>query len=112
MTHPEPRRDNENSDDLERVADEVRERLRARGVAAEPADSPEDLAVLLEGVEDFEHAVESRGGDLFVDEPPLGCEGQPDDPRFAIPARLPRESARTYARRLAEAAGRIRTIAD
>ena len=112
MTHAEPRPDNEGSDDLQRVADEVRERLRARGVAAEPTDSPEDLAVLLEAVEDFEIAVESRGGDLFVDEPPFGSEGQPDDPRFAIPARVARESARSYAGRLSEAAGRIRTIAD
>jgi hypothetical protein len=112
MTHPEPRPENESLDDLQRVADEVRERLRARGVAAEATDSPEDLAVLLESVEDFEIAVESRGGDLFVDEPPLGSEGQPDDPRFAIPARVPRESARTYASRLTEAASRIRTVAD
>src|SRR6266550_4275792 len=99
MTHSQPRPDSESHDDLQRVADEVRERLRARGVAAEPTDSPEDLAFLLEAVEDFENAVEARGGDLFVDEPPVGSEGQPDNPRFAIPVRFPREAARSYARR-------------
>jgi hypothetical protein len=107
----EPQRD-DGERDLQRVSDEVRDRLRARGVDTEPADSPEDVAMLLEAVEEFELAVESHGGDLFVDEPPQGRAAQPDDPRFELPVRTPQETARAYLRRLADATGRIRTISD
>ena len=38
-------------------------------------------------IERFELAVESRGGDLMVDEGPDGTTREPDDPRFALPKR-------------------------
>ena len=42
---------------------------------------------LLESVERFELAVESRGGDLMVDEGPHGVTREPDDVHFVLPQR-------------------------
>jgi hypothetical protein len=106
MTHPEAGW--EDRDEVRRVADEARERLRARGVTPESADSPEDLATLLEAVEDFEMAVESRGGDLFVVEPVEGKPPQPNDPRFVLPARHAGERAKEYLSRLTAVTTSIR----
>lgn len=93
---------------LARVTQELTDRLRARGVDVLSADSPEDVVGLMEGVEVFEAAVESRGGDLMMDEPPAGRAGKPDDEHFGLPARHAGEGANGYLARLAEATARVR----
>lgn len=86
--------------DVARVTNEIANRLRARGIVVNDSDSPDEIEALLEGVEDFESAVEDRGGDLMMDEPPQGAEPQPDDPRFLLPQRRADESAARYLDRL------------
>ena len=93
---------------LARVTRELSDRLRARGVDVLSADLPEDVVQMLEGVEAFEAAVESRGGDLMMDEPPAGRAGEPDDVHFGLPARHAGEAAKEYLARLAEATARVR----
>jgi len=102
---------NENSSadaELARVTQELSGRLRALGVEVLSADSPEDVVQIMEGVEGFEAAVVSRGGDLMMDEPPAGRAGQPDDRHFGLPARHAGEGAKAYLARLAEATARVR----
>ena len=94
--------------DLVRVTRELSDRLRARGLDVLSADSPEDVVQMMEGVEGFEAAVESRGGDLMMDEPPAGRAGKPDDVHFGLPARHAGEAAERYLARLAEATARVR----
>lgn len=108
MTHPPiaPRDDNDR--DLARVSQELAGRLRARGVAVHDDDSPDAIVLLVESVEEFERAVQARGGDLMVDEPPANRAGEPDDPHFLLPARGDDESAPAYAARLRGAAAAIR----
>jgi hypothetical protein len=100
-------RDDENRD-LARVSQELAERLRTRGAAVHDDDSPDGIVLLMEAVETFERAVQARGGDLMVDEPPLNHVGQPDDPHFLLLARADDESASAYAARLRAAAAAIR----
>ena len=99
MTSPE-NPSSEWSADVSRVSQEMASRLRARGVEVYDADSPDDILRLIEGVEEFERAVQSRGGDLMVDEPPGGGLAQPDDPHFVLPKRGADESISVYLRRL------------
>jgi len=109
MTQPTgaPQRD-ESDRDLARVTEELAGRLRARGVAVHDDDSPDAVVALVEAVEEFERAVESRGGDLMMDEPPARHAGEPDDPHFLIPARGDDESFAQYSGRLAAATAAIR----
>ena len=93
---------------LVRVTQELSDRLRARGVEVLSTDSPEDIVQMMEGVEGFESVVQSRGGDLMMDEPPAGRAGEPDDVHFGLPARHAEEAAVTYLSRLAEATARVR----
>lgn len=86
--------------DVARVAQELADRLRTRGVDVYESDSPDDVERLTEAVEEFENAVEARGGDLMMDEPPTQGRAQPDDPRFLLLSRAADESAVTYVRRL------------
>ena len=78
-------------DEMKRVSEEVAARLEALGIALDGREQPEELAAIEEAVERFEEAVESRGGDLMVDEgdrarawprtstgsrtPPTSCSG-------------------------------------
>ena len=107
MTHPEYP-SNSWSPDVARVAQEIAGRLRSRGVAVYDSDSPDDVLQLVETVEEFERAVESRGGDLMVDEPPASGEAQPDDPHFLLPTRAADESVANYLRRLRAATDAVR----
>jgi hypothetical protein len=100
------------SDDLDRVAAEIADRLRARGVPIRSGDTSDDLAVLLDGVEAFELAVEEEGGDLMIAEPRDGKTAEPGDERFALPVRGPDESAGSYVSRLAAATRRVRPYRD
>ena len=90
-------------EELERAMLETRNRLRERGVRVTGRETSEELVALLDAVERFERAVESRGGDLFVDEGPGGVTREPDDVHFVLPRRLPHESVARYLERLAEA---------
>ena len=101
MTYPsdEPARD----DDVSRVTREVSDRLGDLGIWLSGSEDPEDLVQIQEAVERFELAVESRGGDLMVDEGPDGRTGEPDDPHFALPRRRADESVVRYLERLESA---------
>jgi broad specificity phosphatase PhoE len=108
MTQPESTPRDETDRDVARVSQELAGRLRARGVTVHDDDTSEALVRILEGVEAFERAVEARGGDLMVDEPPAHHAGQPDDPHFLLPSRGDDESFAAYTGRLAAATARIR----
>ena len=95
----EPTRD----DDMRRVTMEVSDRLNELGIWLSGNEDPEDLARIQEAVERFEMAVESRGGDLMVDEGPDGRTREPDDPHFALPRRAADESVDRYLERLESA---------
>ena len=101
MTHPadETTRD----DDVTRVTREVSNRLGELGIWLNGHERPEDLAAITEAVERFELAVESRGGDLMVDEGPAGRTSEPDDPHFALPRRHADESVNRYIERMESA---------
>ncbi len=105
-TNPDSR-----DDERRRVADEMGARLRARGVRLDSRESGEDLANLLEAVEEFESVVQSHGGDLMVDEPVRsGAPVTPDEQAFVLPARRERESVPVYIDRIAEASARARRV--
>lgn len=87
-------------EELRRAMLETADRLRGRGVALTGRESSDELVALLEAVERFEVAAESRGGDLMVDEPPNGSTPQPDDVHFALPRRERREAVASYLGRL------------
>lgn len=94
---------------LRDVAEEVADRLRRRGIPLSGDERPEDLADLLGSVEQFEAAVEARGGDLMVDDLK---SSQPDDPHFVLPARMPDESVRDYTARIESATRAVRQHPD
>lgn len=95
-------------EELSAAMRETSARLRAAGVRLTGRESSDDLANLLEAVERFERAVESRGGDLMVDEGPHGETREPDDVHFVLPRRGPGESVASYLGRLDEATRAVR----
>jgi hypothetical protein len=99
-----PHRDEE--EDRARAAGAVR--LQALGVRLTGTESSEEIGDLLDGVEWFEEAVESRGGDLMVDEPPRGHVPQPDAKDFVLPIRGDGESVADFVAKLTAAATRAR----
>ena len=101
MTHPseEPTR----NDDIQRVTGEVANRLAELGISLSGDEQPQELVRILEAVERFEVAVQTRGGDLMVDEGPEGKTTEPDDPHFALPQRHADESVDRYLDRLVSA---------
>jgi len=108
----DPRSDNDTSsasDDLERASLNVAGRLSALGIDLDGTESPQDLTAIADAVERFEDAVEARGGDLMVDEPPCGSSGRPDSADFILPRRAADESVRAYVARLSQATERIAT---
>src|SRR6476620_12779512 len=107
MTQPDSSRSEERTD-LARVSEEIAGRLRARGISIGNRESPEDLVRVLEAVEAFERAVESRGGDLMMDEPPSRSAGEPDDAHFLLPKRADDESLAQFADRLWTATAAVR----
>ena len=80
-------------------------RLSERGIRVEPADGDEEVADLLDAIERFEAAVESKGGDLFVNR--IGSP-EPEDPAFVPPQRGEGESAADYRRRIEGATESLR----
>jgi hypothetical protein len=84
---------------------EAEYRLSERGIRIEPTDSDEEVADLLDAIERFEAAVESKGGDLFVNR--IGSS-EPEDPAFVPPQRREGEAAADYRRRIEAAADGLR----
>jgi hypothetical protein len=84
---------------------EAEYRLSERGLRIEPADSDEEVADLLDAIERFEAAVESKGGDLFVNR--IGSS-EPEDPAFVPPQRGEGESATDYRYRIEAGADALR----
>jgi hypothetical protein len=107
MTHPGGAAPRE-SDEVRRVSDQIAGRLASRNVRLSGHERPEELALLEEAVERFEAAVEGRGGDLMMDEGPLGQVPQPDDPHFTLPKRNDDESVVRYLERIARATDDVR----
>ena len=79
---------------------ETLSRLRGAGVAVDETADPEDLARLLDAVEQFEAVVRTCGGDLMID--------YPDDPRLVIPRQSSDESIAAYRLRILDAAEKLR----
>jgi len=104
----EPEKTNDWNPEVARVAQELGNRLRARGITVHDADSPYEVEQLVEAVEEFEAAVEAAGGDLMVDEPPTHGSAQPDDPRFLLPTRADDESIAQFVKRLRAATAELR----
>lgn len=84
------------------------QRLQALGVRLTGTESSDEVGDILEAVEFFEEAVESRGGDLMVDEPPRGQPAQPDRAGFVLPSRHEREPVAEFVARLTAAAATVR----
>ena len=104
----QPKDDSAMSDDLRRVSEDVANRLTGLGITLDGTETPDDLVRIQEAVEQFEVAVESRGGDLMVDEGPEGQTREPDDPHFALPKRAEAEPASHYVERLVMATSEVR----
>jgi hypothetical protein len=79
-----------------------------RGEPAYTIDVEEVAGAGTSAVELFEEQVFALGGDLMVDEPPVGREGTPDDARFRLPLRRADESASDYVRRMDQASRELR----
>jgi len=92
-----------NPDDLTRVSRASADRLTSLGIQLDGRESPSELAEMQEAVERFEEAVQSRGGDLFMDEGVPGKAVEPDDRHFALPRRSTGESVGHYLERLSTA---------
>ena len=92
-----------NDEEMWRVSREVAARLEALGIALDGRERPDELADIEDAVERFEEAVESRGGDLMVDEGDRARASEPDDPHFALPVRRAGETVTAYLERLARA---------
>lgn len=88
------------TDEMQRIREQLAARLLNRGVRVHTQDTADALGTLTEAVEGFEAAVEARGGDLMMDEPPAGQPGEPDNPAFVLPTRASNESAHGYASRI------------
>jgi len=99
------------ADDAERdrIARDMAGRLFTRGIDVRDGDSNDDVTAMEEAVERFEDLVQASGGDLMVDEPPRGQEGEPDQARFRLPLRRADESASKYVQRLSRAADDLRS---
>lgn len=109
MRTPEDRNDAGRSaaEDQARARQIISARLSALDIRLDGSESPELLERIAEAVERFESAVESRGGDLMLDEPPRGSPGQPDNADFVLPRRRDDEAALAYLERLEEVTRRV-----
>jgi hypothetical protein len=95
------RREERNSAALELAG-----RIRQKGVLLTGRETSAQLDDLMTAIDRFEAAVETRGGDLFVNTP---SSDLPESPDFVVPRRMPGEDAEAYAARINEAADRLGT---
>jgi hypothetical protein len=93
------------AEEQQRARREAIDRLADRGIPSYSQDEDEELADLLDAVERFEEAVESRGGDLMVNR--LGSN-EPEDPAFVPPARAAGEPVAAYRLRVEESIDQLR----
>jgi hypothetical protein len=103
----DPHRDEERQS----VEAEVAARLRTRGVLLTGAETADEVADLLDAVDQFDAAVEAHGGDLFVDTPTaLNSDRveQPDDVAYVLPTRAAHEAVASYITRVTAAVSRLR----
>jgi hypothetical protein len=93
------------AEEMAHASELIAARLTRAGVRLDGTESGDDLADLLDAVEQFEEAVERAGGDLMVDEPTRGHTRaeEPDDSAYVLPERSDREDVRTYLARLGRA---------
>ena len=84
---------------------EATDRLRDRRITVSPRDSDDEVADMLEAIEQFESAVEALGGDLMVNR--IGAT-EPQDPAFVPPARGQGQNAYDYVAQLRAATGALR----
>jgi hypothetical protein len=96
------------TDEVARAAEQIASRLRALHVPLSGKERPEELVLIEEAIEQFEEAVEARGGDLMVDEGPDGDASEPDDPHFALPLRKGNEPVARYVERISRATDSVR----
>jgi hypothetical protein len=89
-----------------RAAEEARNRLLQRGIRLTGDETPDRLSDLQDAVERFETVVESRGGDLMVDDL---RSSQPEAPELVLPEREPGEPAGDYIARIDAAAVRLKS---
>ena len=92
-----------------RVAENVADQLRQRGVDVRDDDGESDLGMLLTAAQHFARAVAANGGDSFTNTPE---SSQPDNPEYVMPQRSDDESAVEYARRIESEAQRLKERAD
>ena len=88
------------SEDLSKATQQIAGHLSALGITLSEDEDVEVIREIANEVERFEEAVESRGGDLMVDEAPPRSSSQPDDPDFALPRPMADESTSRYLERL------------
>ena len=99
--HPDiPRRES----DLDRAMAIARRRLLERGIELAGSESSPLVVRLLTAGEDFERAVERRGGDTFIN---TRRSSQPENPEWVVPARAADESLDAYIRRIEDVTERI-----
>ena len=104
----QPNDDRTSNDDIQRVSAELAGRLSQLGIRVTGSERPEDLLDIVEAVDRWETAVESRGGDLMMDEGVRGPAKEPDDRHFALPVRRDDESVSDYLERLERATADVR----
>jgi hypothetical protein len=90
--------------DIERAVAIATTRLRGRGVDVTGSESSQQLVRLLTAVEEFERAVERRGGDTFIN---TRGSSQPENPEWVLPARAADESIDAYIRHVERATEQI-----
>lgn len=95
-------------DETQRLRAHLSARLLNRGVLVHSQDSIEGLAALIEAYENFEIAVEARGGQLTIEPLPAAATARTSYSPFALPRRTPHETAHTYASRIDAAATQLR----
>lgn len=102
----DPHRDEERQG----VEAEATARLGRRGVELTGRERADEIADLIDAIDQFDSAVESRGGDLFVDTPTSRQRDRverPDNPEYVLPSRNPDESIGSYIKRIGEATARL-----
>ena len=97
------------SDERERVREELEARLLSGGVLLTGSESDEQIVELTDALEGFERARALVGGDSMVN---TRDSSRPDDDRLVLPARRDDESVEQYLGRVRAAAERLRAFTD